>query len=61
MCLTNRSGDAFLEIVKMAVETLQHMTTLTVSPCLLIYCVQADGTTICFRPGKPEADGSVEV
>ena len=28
MWLTNRSGDACLEIVKMAVETFQHTTVL---------------------------------
>ena len=28
MWLTNRSGDAYLEIVKMAVETSQHTTAL---------------------------------
>ena len=31
MWLTNRSGDAYLEIVKMAVETSQHTTALIAS------------------------------
>ena len=51
------SGDAYVDIVNMAVEiSLQHMTTLTVSPCLLIYFAQADeGKSIYFRSGKSEA------
>ena len=51
-------GDAYVDIVNMAVETsLQHMTTHTVSACLLIYFAQADeGKSIYFRSGKFEAD-----
>ena len=46
----------------MAVDTsLQHMTTLTVSPCLFIYLAQAEGKNIYFRSGKSEADDSFEV
>ena len=47
----------------MAVKTsLQHMTTLTSSLCLLIYFVQAvEGKSIYFRSGKYEADDSFEV
>ena len=47
----------------MAVETsLQHMTTLTVSPCLLIYFAQAEeGKSIYLRSGKSQADDSFEV
>ncbi len=57
------SGGAYVDIVNIASETsLQHMTTLTVSPCLLIYFAQAeDGKTIYFRSGKSQADDSVEV
>ncbi len=58
------SGDGYVDIVNMAVETsLQHMTTLTVvSPCLLIYFAQAEeGKSIYFRSGKSEADDSFEV
>ena len=53
------SGD---DIVNMAVETsLQHMTTLTVSPCLLIYFAQARRVkSIYFRSGN-EADDSFDV
>ena len=56
-------GDAYVDIVNMAVETsLQHMTTLTVSHCLLIYFAQAEeGKRIYFRSGKSEADDSFEV
>ena len=40
----------------------QHMTTLTVSPCLLIYFAQTEeGKSIYFRSGKSEADDSFEV
>ena len=61
--LTNMSGDAYVDIVNMAVETsLQHMTTLTVSHCLLIYFAQAEeGKSIYLRSGKSEADDSFEV
>ncbi len=54
--------DAYVDIVNMAVETsLQHMTTLTVSSCLLIYFAQAEeGKSIYFRSGKSEADDSFE-
>ena len=46
----------------MAVETsLQHMTTLTVSHCLLIYFAQAESKGIYFRSGKSEAGDSFEV
>ena len=47
----------------MTVETsLQHMTTLTVSHCLLIYFAHAEeGKSIYFRSGKSEADDSFEV
>ena len=59
------SGDlyAYVNVVNMAVDTsLQHMTTLTVSPCLPIYFTQAEeGKSIYFRPGKSEADDSFEV
>ena len=57
------SGDAYVDIVNMAVETsLQHMTTLTVSSCLLIYLTQAEESkSIYFRSGKSEADDSFEV
>ena len=57
------SVDAYVDIVNMAVETsLQHMTTLTVSPCLLIYFAQAEeGKSIYFRSAKFEADDSFEV
>ena len=41
--LTSMSGDAYVDIVNMTVETsLQHMTTLTVSPCLFIYFAHAE-------------------
>ena len=52
-----------MNVVNMAVETsLQHMTTLTVSPCLLIYFAQAEeGKSIYFRSGKPKDDDSFEV
>ena len=55
--------DAYVGIVIMTVETsLQHMTTLTVSPCLRIYFVQAEeGKSIYFRSGKSEGDDSFEV
>ena len=44
------SGDTYVDIINMAVETLlQHMTTLTVSSCLLIYFVQAEGKSIIFQ------------
>ena len=61
--VTNIYGDAYVDIVNMTVETsLQHMTTLTVSHCLLIYFTQAeDGKSIYFRSGKSEADDSFEV
>ena len=37
------------------------MTKLTVSPCVIIYFVQAEeGKSIYFRSGKSEADDSVE-
>ena len=55
------SGDAYVDIVNiMAVETsLQHMTMLTVSPCLLIYFAQAEeGKSIYSRSGKSETDDS---
>ena len=57
------TGDTYVDIVNMAVETsLQHMTTLTVSPCLLIYFAQAEeGKSIYFRSGKSEADDSFDV
>ncbi len=57
------SGDAYVGIVNVAVETsLQHMTTLTVSPYILIYFAQAEeGKSIYFRSGKSEADDSFEV
>ncbi len=47
----------------MAVETslLQHMTTLTVFPSLLVYFAHAEGKSIYFRSGKSEADDSFEV
>ena len=52
-----------MDIVNMASETsLQHMTTFTISHCLLNYCVQAEeGKSIYFRSGKSEADDSFEV
>ena len=41
--ITNMSGGAYVDIVNIASETsLQHMTTLTVSPCLLIYFAHAE-------------------
>ena len=47
------SGDLYVDKVNMAVrKSLQHMTTLTVSPCLLIYFAQAEGKNFYFRPGK---------
>ena len=53
------SGDAYVDIVNMAVEaSFQHMTTLTVYPCLLIYFVRK---SIYFRSGQSEADDSFEV
>ena len=56
------SGDAYVNVVNMAVETsLQHMTTLTVSPCLLIYFTPEEGKSIYFRSGKPKDDDSFEV
>ena len=37
------SGDAYVDIINMILETsLQHVTTLTVSPCLLVYFAQAE-------------------
>ncbi len=54
-----------VDIVNMAVETsLQHkvITTLTVSPCLLIYFAQAEeGKGIYFRSGRSEADDRFKV
>ena len=60
------SGDAYVDIVNMAVETsLQHMTnsvTLTGSPRDLIYFAQPEeGKSIYLRSGKSEADDSFEV
>ena len=56
------SWDAYVDIVNMAVETLlQHMTTFTVSPCLLIFFAQAEGKSIYFRSGKSDAGDSFEV
>ena len=57
------SGDAYEDIVKITVDTsLQHMTTLTVSPCILIYFAQAEeGKSIYFRSDKSDADDSFEV
>ncbi len=57
------SGDAYVNIVNMTVETsLQHMPMLIVSPCLLVYFAQAEeGKSIYFRSGKSEADDSFEV
>ena len=54
--LTNMSGDAYVNIVNMTVETsLQHMTTLTVSPCLLIYFAQAEeGKSIYLRSERSD-------
>ena len=52
----------YVDIVNVAVETsFQYMTTLTVSPYLLIYFAQAEGKSIYFRSGKSEADDSFEV
>ncbi len=46
----------------MALEiSLQHMTTPTLSHCLLIYFAQTEGKIIYFRSGKSEADDSFEV
>ena len=61
--MVNEHGDAYVDIVNMAVETsLQYMTTLTVSHFLLIYFAQAEeGKSIYFRSGKYEADDSFEV
>ena len=57
------SVGAYVDIVNMTVDTsLQHMTTLIVSSCLLINFAQAEeGKSIYFTSGKSEGDDSFEV
>ena len=60
MWLTNRSGDAYLEILKMAVDTSQHTTAL-IGSHLSTRHRRGEGKILYFRSGKPEADSSFEV
>ena len=59
MWLTNRSGDAYLEIVKMAVEASQRTTALIGSHLSTRH--RKSVRTYYFRSGKPEAVSSFEV
>ena len=64
--VVNAHGDAYMDIVKTAVETsLQHTTTLigedTDLLVLLLYYAQGEVMNLYFRSDKPKADGTIEV
>ena len=60
MWLTDMSGDAYLDIVKMAMYLSNtRLVSLGILVCH-IYYAQAEGKSVYFRSGKSEADGSFE-